>query len=711
LLGESLNFSATVSNSNDLSVTWSVDGVSGGSTQSGTITAAGVYTAPADLPPVATVQVTATSVADISKSASAALTITSDISVSLSPSGASTELGATQSFQAAIHSQGLPDPTIRWSLSGTSCPNSCGNVSTTGVYTAPQILPASAVVILIATSVADPSKQNTATLTITSHFTLQLAAPSSLVPGTSGTLVATLTPVPGSNPSTALSWAVTGSGCAASACGVLTVTTSQSAGGAPIANTAVYTAPVTPPEPDSILITVTPLADPAKQVQANITIQSGASIILSPATATLTINNRVTLTAAQGGSSSGSLNWSVNGFPGGSAAFGQICVTGSNPCQPFTSGNATQADYVAPGAIPSPNPVSIMVSSATNPSLSSSAQITVLNHVLVSVLPGSVTLPPLGLQAFSASVLGTGNQSVIWQIQGTGCATAGTCGSLDASGNYTAPGIAPTPNTLQVVAVSQYDPTQSGIANVTISNQLDVLTLHPASVYAGGLDGFTLQVEGSGFVPSSPGPGSTLLIGGSARVTTCASAGSCSAPVTNSDVALPGNLSIQVQNPNSVTSNVVQLVIVQPNIANATIALTTSVPASSGNNITVVEPTTAGIDTSGDDLDLNIAALGTFTTSTNTCALGGSPLPLVPPSSGTITADICLFSEAGLDSSMTYTVSGPGDIALIAQAPAGLGIIHLTLQVPATAAPGARTLFLQSTNLDETSVSGALQVQ
>jgi hypothetical protein len=711
LLGETLNFAAIVSNTSNLSVTWSVNGVSGGSAQSGTITAAGVYTAPADLPASGSVQITATSVADTSKSASASVSVTSDISVSLSPNAASVELGAAQSFQAAVKSQGLPDPTIRWSLSGASCPNSCGTLSSNGTYTAPQILPGSATVSVIATSAADPSKQSAVSVTITSHFTLQLAAPVSLAPATSGSIVATLTPVPGSNPSTALSWAVAGSGCTGGTCGTLNVTTSQSAGGAPMANTALYTAPVTPPQPDSVLVTVTPQADPTKQAQANITIQSGASISISPPTATLTVNSRLTLTAAQGGSSSGSFSWSVNGIPGGNATLGQICVTGSNPCQAFTTGSVTQVDFVAPGAIPSPNPVSVTVSSTANPSLSASAQITVANHVVVSVLPNSETLPPLGVQGFTASVLGTTNQSVIWQIQGSGCGTAGSCGSVDSSGTYTAPGIAPSPNTLQVVALSQADPTQSGAANVTISNQLNILTLHPASVYAGGLDGFTVQVDGSGFVPSSPGPGSTMLIGGSARVTTCSSAGSCTAPVTSADVTLPGNLSIQVQNPNAAASNVVQLVIVSPSAVNATIALSSSAPASTGNNITVVEPTTAGIDTSGDNLNLNIAALGMFNAASNTCNLGGSPLPLVRPSSGTIAADICLFSQAGLDTSMTYTVSGSGDVAVIAKLPAGLGIIHLTLQVPAAAAPGARTLFIQNANLDETSASGVLQVQ
>ena len=58
----------------------------------------------------------------------------------------------------------------------------------------------------------------------------------------------------------------------------------------------------------------------------------------------------------------------------------------------------------------------------------------------------------------------------------------------------------------------------TGSANVAISTGSNILSLHPASVYAGGANGFTLTVNGSGFVLSNPGPGSTLLINGSARV-------------------------------------------------------------------------------------------------------------------------------------------------------------------------------------------------
>ena len=43
--------------------------------------------------------------------------------------------------------------------------------------------------------------------------------------------------------------------------------------------------------------------------------------------------------------------------------------------------------------------------------------------------------------------------------------------------------------------------------------------------------------------------------------------------------------------------------------------------------------------------------------------------------------------------------------------PAGLGIIHVTVQVQASAKPGARSLFIQNLNLDQTVASGVLEIQ
>ena len=711
LLGNQLTLTATVTNTTNTSVSWSVNGTAGGSARVGTITAAGVYTAPADLPSPATVQITATSQADPTKSGSASVTITSDIALTLTPNPASVELGAIQAFQATVTSNGHPDATVVWSLSGSACPTACGSVDTSGRYTAPGILPSPASVTLTAQSVADPSKQISAAVNITSTFTLQLTAPSIVPAGTSATIVATLTPVPNSNPSTVLAWSLSGAGCSGSSCGVLSVVTTQSAGANAIASSATYTTPATAPTPNTVTVTVTPQADPSKQAQASMAIQPGISISVSPLTDTLAANHRATLTVQVNGTSNTAVNWNVNGAPGGSTALGQICLVASSPCQIVTSTTASQVDYVAPGAIPSPNPVSATAVSAADSTKSASAQITVINHVLVSVQPATVTLAPLAVQAFQASVLGTSNQAVVWQVQSTACSTAGACGTVDANGNYMAPSAPPAPDAIQVVAVSSDDPTQSGTANVTIAGGANILTLHPSSVYAGAAQGFTLRVDGSGFVASSPGPGSAMIIAGTARTTTCISALECTAPVTAADVALAGNVSVQMQNPNGTASNVVSLVVATPNPSDEVIALSSAAPAASGKDIVVVDPTTAGVSTPANDLDMNVAALGSFSTVNNFCTLGGNPIPLLRPASGTATADICLFSQSGFDTSMTYAVTGPGDITVIAKQPAGLGIIHLTLQIAASAAPGARTLFIQNTNLDKTAASGALEVR
>ena len=711
LLGNSQTLVATVSNTTDTSVSWSVNGVTGGTTSAGTITASGTYTAPADLPSPAVVQVTATSQADPTKSATAQLTIASDLAITLAPPNANVELGSTQAFHPTITSAGHPDTSVRWSLSGATCPAACGSVDLSGNYTAPSVLPAPATATMTAQSVADPSKQASAPVNITSNFTLQVTAPQSVPAGGSATIVATMTPLPGSNPSTVLAWSLSGPGCSSTTCGTLTVVTTQGAGGNVVADTATYTAPGTPPNPASVTVTVTPQADPTKRAQATMAVQAGVNVRLSPSTDTLAANHRATLTAQVFGTTNTGVNWSVSGVLGGNTTLGQICVVGSSPCQSVTNGTTLQVDYLAPGAIPQPNPVSVLATSAADITKTASAQITVINHVLVSVQPQSITLAPLAVQGFTAAVLGTNNQSVIWQVHGTACANAGVCGSIDANGNYTAPSFAPSPDALQVVAISSDDTTQSGVANVTISTGADILSLQPASVYAGAADGFTVLVEGSGFVASSPGPGSTLLVGGAARTTTCISATECSAPVTAADVSISGTVSVQIENPDGKKSNAVSLVVAIPNASDDVIALSSASPTASGKDIVVVDPTTAGVSAQGNDVDINVAALGMFSVANNSCSLSGNPVALQRPASGNSTFDLCVFSESGLDTSMTYAVTGPSDVTVIAKQPAGLGIIHITLQMPASALPGARTLFIQNANLDKTAASGSLVIQ
>jgi len=173
------------------------------------------------------------------------------------------------------------------------------------------------------------------------------------------------------------------------------------------------------------------------------------------------------------------------------------------------------------------------------------------------------------------------------------------------------------------VAISQDDTTQSGTANITISTGANILSLHPASVFAGGANGFTLLVEGSGFVPSNPGPGSTLIIGGTMRVTTCLDVNHCAAPVTPNDVAQTLSMPVQIKDPDNSSSNVVSLIVVAPSSMDEVITLDASQPAVTGRDIVVVEPTTAALDSADMNLDMTVAAIGTFNTANAPCLRRG----------------------------------------------------------------------------------------
>src|SRR5260370_21518436 len=76
VLGGQATFTAAVTNTIDTVVSWSVNGVPNGNTMLGTITSAGVYTAPADLPSPATGPITATRHAGPAKTRTGNLAVT-----------------------------------------------------------------------------------------------------------------------------------------------------------------------------------------------------------------------------------------------------------------------------------------------------------------------------------------------------------------------------------------------------------------------------------------------------------------------------------------------------------------------------------------------------------------------------------------------------------------------------------------------------------
>jgi len=127
LLGGPQTFTATVSNTSNAAVTWSVDGVPGGNAAVGTIDADGMYVARQILTSSPSMSLTATSVADSAKSATRTITITSLFSLAVTgpPSGTA---GNTAAYTATLTPAAGSNPTrvILWSVAGTGCTGAAG---------------------------------------------------------------------------------------------------------------------------------------------------------------------------------------------------------------------------------------------------------------------------------------------------------------------------------------------------------------------------------------------------------------------------------------------------------------------------------------------------------------------------------------------------------------------------------------------------------
>lgn len=133
ITGATQQFQATVNGNTSAAVTWSVDGVNGGNSSTGTINSAGLYTAPSQ---AGNHTVSASAGTGAGNTASTQITV---FSLAISPDGAAISPGATQQFTATI--QGLTNAAVTWSVDGVSGGNSSvGTVSTSGLYTAPNAI-------------------------------------------------------------------------------------------------------------------------------------------------------------------------------------------------------------------------------------------------------------------------------------------------------------------------------------------------------------------------------------------------------------------------------------------------------------------------------------------------------------------------------------------------------------------------------------------
>jgi hypothetical protein len=233
-------FTASIQGFSNTAVTWSVDSVSGGNATVGTITSAGVYTAPTA---IGSHTVTATSTADTSATASASVVVST---IAVTPATATMIASTTQQFTANV--PGASNASLTWSVDGTAGGNSTvGQISASGLYTAPAQSGSHTITVA---SASNPSFNATATVSV---FVFTISPTSAIVaPSASQTFTASIQGI--SN--TGVTWSVDGVSGGNATTGTIT-------------SSGVYTAPsaVGPHSVEAISE-----ADPAASVSSPVTV-------------------------------------------------------------------------------------------------------------------------------------------------------------------------------------------------------------------------------------------------------------------------------------------------------------------------------------------------------------------------------------------------------------------------------------------------------
>ena len=162
------NISATVLNSTNLGVTWTISPPTGAGILSASTSTSGTpitYTAPATVANTTTVTVTAISSADGTKTAVSTITLNPAAvtggPITVSPATVSVALNGTQTFMASGQSS------VTWSTSA-------GSITSAGIFTAPSVMPSSGTVTISAASTNN--QVGTATVTLTGGTTLVTTA-------------------------------------------------------------------------------------------------------------------------------------------------------------------------------------------------------------------------------------------------------------------------------------------------------------------------------------------------------------------------------------------------------------------------------------------------------------------------------------------------------------------------------------------------------
>ena len=184
------------------------------------------------------------------------------VTITLSPTSASVNTGVTQQFTATVTNS--TNTAVTWEVNGAvGGTNTVGFISTTGLYTAPNVVPAPSTVTVIALSQADTTKSATASVTITAPTTPAaslVVTPSTVTLPAGGQLTFTAKVSGNAIPVT---WTINCGSAVAGACGTIGQTTGA------------YTAPLSPPPGGNLSITATANDNSVPPSSAVVSVQFG----------------------------------------------------------------------------------------------------------------------------------------------------------------------------------------------------------------------------------------------------------------------------------------------------------------------------------------------------------------------------------------------------------------------------------------------------
>jgi arylsulfate sulfotransferase len=174
------------------------------------------------------------------------------------------------------------------------------------------------------------------------------------------------------------------------------------------------------------------------------------TVTVSPQSAVVAAGSSVQFTAIVTGDSSG-VTWSVNGAAGGNSSVGTIDATGK-----YTTAAVTQNAMAT-----------VTATSKHDTTKSASASVTINAPVPISLVvsPSAAVVGAGQVTNFTATVTGD-TTGVDWFVNGIASGNS-TVGTIDASGNYTAPAVT-TNAAATVSATSKRDPTKTASSSVTI---------------------------------------------------------------------------------------------------------------------------------------------------------------------------------------------------------------------------------------------------